>query len=316
MVDVATGLRVRQLACHLSVPVVKNGKMTALGLGTPEPAPLILELVAALLLCSIVALPATAATADSPPQPPASAVLPAASPPPPAAATAMAGPRLEVDLGVRDLGTIIAGASVKHEFRLTNGGTETLEITNVIPTCDCTIVGSFPSRLEPGQAGAVVIQFKPADYSGEVRKSVRITCNDPVHPIKALLFKANVWRPVEVKPAVAVFEPVAGSPTGQVQVVRIVNRLKEPLVLSAPVCTNNFFQVELKTIRDGQEFDLIIKTLPGLQPGIFLAPVTVAMISTNLPPVSVNAYAIVRAPPPPTAAADPKRVKKQIPATH
>jgi len=299
------------------LPVAKNGKMTALGLWCPEPAPLILELVAALLLCSVVALPAAAATADSPPQRPASAGLPAASPPPPVAASAMAGPRLEVDLGVRDLGTIIAGAIVKHEFRFTNGGTETLEITNVIPTCDCTIVGSLPSHLEPGQAGAIVIQFKPAnDYSGEVRKSVTIICNDPLHPITVLLFKASVWRPVEINPALAVFKPVAGSPTGEVQVVRIVNRLKEPLALSAPVCTNKSFQVELKTIREGKEFDLIIKTLPGLQPGTFLAPVTVPILSTNLPPVSVNAYAIVRAPPPPTTAADPRSVKKQMPSAN
>ena len=268
------------------------------------PHSLTLGLAAALLLGPGLALRIVGAAADSPAPPPAPAGVPVAAPPPAAVTNLAAGPQLGVDLAVQDLGKIIGGDIAKYQVQFTNTGTQTLQISDVRPACGCTTVGSFPSRLEPGQAGSITLQFNSANYSGEVQKTVTVTCNDPVHPTTVLQFKATVWRPVEVTPAFAVFNPVAGAPTGEVKVVRIVNRLPEPLVLSVPVCTNKSFQVELKTIRAGQEFELIIKTVPNLQPGNYLAPVTVPIASTNLAAISVNAFAIVHAPVPPASAAD------------
>ena len=205
-----------------------------------------------------------------------------------------AGPKIKFAAPVQDLGKVNAGQVVKHEFIFTNIGTQTLDITDVRPSCGCTTAGTYERKIEPGRSGIIPVQFNSANFSGQVHKSVTVTCNDPVQPTTILQFTASVWKAVDVNPAFAMFSPAVGATNTETKVVKIVNNLDEPLKLGTPVCTNQAFRVQLKTVREGKEFELEIQLATNLGPGTIMAPVTVTTSSSNLPLVSITAYAIIQ----------------------
>ena len=187
------------------------------------------------------------------------------------------GPRIKFAAPIQDLGKVNAGQVVKHEFVFTNIGTQTLEITDVRPSCGCTTAGTYERRIEPGRSGIIPVQFNSANFSGQVHKSVTVTCNDAAQPTTILQFTASVWKAIDVNPAFAMFSPALGATNTEVKVVKIVNNLDEPLKLGTPVCTNQAFQVQLKTVREGKEFELEIRLATNLGAGTIMAPVTVTL---------------------------------------
>lgn len=210
------------------------------------------------------------------------------------AAPAPPGPRIKFATPNLDLGKVSAGQTVKAEFVFTNVGQQTLEITDVRPGCGCTTASNYDRRVEPGNSGVVAVLFNSANFSGQVHKAVSVSCNDPTQPTVGLQFGANIWKPIDVIPTFAMFNPVLGAPTGEVKVVRIVNNQPEPIKLGPPVCTNQSFKTELKEIREGKEYELHVQTAPSLNLGTIMATITVPTSSSNLPLISITAYAIVQ----------------------
>jgi hypothetical protein len=70
--------------------------------------------------------------------------------------------------------------------------------------------------------------------------------------------------------------------------------LPEPITLSAPQCNNPAFSVELKTNQPGKEFRLVIAPVSPLSSGNAQAQITVKTSSTNMPVITITAYANVR----------------------
>ncbi len=219
------------------------------------------------------------------------------TPPTPPGATnavAKAGGKISFAEPVFDFGRVSVGSPVKHEFKFTNTGTQPLEVTDVRPSCGCTTAGQWSKHVEPGQSGSIPIQFNTANFSGPITKTVSVTCNDPSQPTVVLSIKGTIWKPIEVTPTYAVFNLVGNAPTNETRTVRIVNNLEEPLTVSDLECTNHSFQTELKTVRPGKEFEVVIKTVPPLGPGTTSAQVRLKTSSTNMPVISINALATVQ----------------------
>ena len=231
------------------------------------------------------------AVADVPPIPPPP-IAPAA-PVAPAVANA-GGPRIQFETPTYDFGKINSGAVVKHDFIFTNTGTATLEVTDVRPGCGCTTAGAWTKTVEPGQTGTIPIQFNSGNFSGPVQKNVTVTCNVASQPQTILYFKGTIWKAIDVNPTYAYFTPLADAQTNDTRIVRIVNNTDEVLTLSAPESANTSFKAELKTIKEGKEFELHISTTPPFGPGTVQGPVTVKTSSTNMPVITVNAIVMVQ----------------------
>src|SRR6266498_1427889 len=212
------------------------------------------------------------------------------------AAPESAGPKIQFAEAVYDFGKIGAGELVKHEFVFTNIGTATLEIKDVRPGCGCTTAGIWDKRVEPGKTGVIPLQFNSVSYSGTVGKSTTVSCNDPGQSNVVLVMKGSLWKPIDVTPSMAVFNLSTDILTNQSRILRIVSNLDEPVELSEPQCTNRVFQMELKTVRPGKEFELHVTAVPPFPPTPITVPVTIKTSSPKIPTLNISAFLRVQEP--------------------
>ena len=221
---------------------------------------------------------------------------PAAAPGGVAVAAPVSGPAPRVDFQstTYDFGRAKSGETVKHEFVFTNSGNATLEILDVKTSCGCTTAGSWDKKVEPGKTGIIPLQFNSTGFGGGVSKTATITCNDPVRTNVFLQLNGTVWKPIDVSPQMAMFTVAGDAPTNETKVLRVVNNLDEAITLSDVHCNNSAFKAEVKEVKPGKEFELLVSIAPPFTSPTVFSTITMKTSSTNAPTVSVSAYAAVQ----------------------
>jgi hypothetical protein len=192
-----------------------------------------------------------------------------------------------------EFGRALSGTVLRHEFRFTNTGSATLEITAVRPGCGCTTAGDFDRKVEPGKTSIIPLRLNTAGFSGEITKRATIVSNDPEQPTVGLELKAEVWKPVDIRPSTAVFTLSPDNQTNQTKVLKLVNQLENPITLVGIENTNASFKAELKVIRPGQEFELHITTVTPFASGSTRGVITLKTSSAEAPEIRVTAQATV-----------------------
>ena len=218
-----------------------------------------------------------------------------ASPSAPAVALpAASGPRIQfADLDF-DFGKVDAGTVVKHDFVFTNTGDQRLEISDVRPSCGCTTAGAWDKQVEPGKSGTIPVQFNSGGYGGSVLKAVTVSCNDPMRKSVMLQIKGAIWRAFDINPMYAVFNLSPEAQTNQTQVVKIVSNDDQPVTVSDPACNNPAFKTELKTVREGKEFELRVTVISSQVSGNLSGPITLKTSSPKMPVISLTAFAMLQ----------------------
>ncbi len=118
------------------------------------------------------------------------------------AAPAAAAPKLVPVEAIQDVGKVAKGEKVKVDFELRNEGPAELLISNVHPTCGCT-VASFDAKIAPGAAGKIHAEIDTVDFSGPIAKTITVLSNDPVNPRVTLTIKARVEPQIDSFPGYA-----------------------------------------------------------------------------------------------------------------
>jgi hypothetical protein len=188
-----------------------------------------------------------------------------------------------------DFGRVKQGEVVRHDFVFTNTGTAVLELTSVTPRCGCTTAGDWDRQLAPGRTGAIPLQLRSAGFSGPISKTATVTCNDPRQPTLEREFKAAVWTPFTLTPAIAVFTVSDETAMSETKVVRIVNHQEEPVTLSGVESGSPSFRAELTTVIPGREFRLRITAVPPYPAAAGSALITVQTSSPETPTLKVLA---------------------------
>jgi len=120
-------------------------------------------------------------------------------------------PKAVAEEMIKDFRTVNKGKRLVHEFVIRNDGDAVLEITEVKPSCGCT-VAEYPSSIPPGGSGVIKAAVDTRNLKGGIAKSVRVYTSDPENPQINLVIKANVKSAVEVDPGYARFIAVYGEP--------------------------------------------------------------------------------------------------------
>lgn len=127
------------------------------------------------------------------------------------AALHAAGPVAVPAATVVDVGTTPRGETIEHSFVIANEGDAPLELTDVRPSCGCT-VARFDAVVAPGQRGEIHAEVRTTGFRGAIAKSITVLTNDPRNPRIQLVVKALLQTPVEVEPGYARFVTIDGSP--------------------------------------------------------------------------------------------------------
>jgi len=76
-----------------------------------------------------------------------------------------------------DFGQITQGEKVSHVFKVKNTGENPLEITQVQPSCGCTIPEWTEDPIDPGKEGTIQVMFNSEGRDGKQHKTVTVVTN-------------------------------------------------------------------------------------------------------------------------------------------
>jgi thiol-disulfide isomerase/thioredoxin len=179
-------------------------------------------------------------------------------------------PVIQCDKPIHDFELVMAGPTLKHSFELRNAGKAPLKIERVKPSCGCTIAGSYPKTIEPGQSGLFPFSLASKKlHSGPFSKSIQISSNDPATPQLRLALKGECKHYVDRKPAGAYFG-ILWSSTPQTKTVTLTNNTSSPMKPELkPVNENDKkkFDVKMEEKTPGQEYLFHVTTKPPYDRG-------------------------------------------------
>ncbi len=119
----------------------------------------------------------------------------------PQEATPPQGPQPVADFvqKVIDFGPVAKGEKLNAVFEVRNTGQAPLEITQVRPTCGCT-VASFDKTIPPGGTGKINAEVDTSAFLGPISKAIIVFTNDPQARNASIVVKADVKAFIEALP--------------------------------------------------------------------------------------------------------------------
>lgn len=94
------------------------------------------------------------------------------------------------DSETHDFGKIPQGTPVTHEFKFTNDGDSPIIISEVKPTCGCSVADFTKTPVKPNESGVIKVTFNAA-AKGPFTKSFIVRSNTNT-PVKNLTIKGTV----------------------------------------------------------------------------------------------------------------------------
>ncbi|TNE74619.1 DUF1573 domain-containing protein [bacterium] len=101
-------------------------------------------------------------------------------------------PSIEFNKTYIDLGNVIQHDVAHISFAFKNSGSSVLEITDVEPSCGCTVVETIKGKYQKNETDTLKITFDAEDKFGIIRKEIVVKSNDPDKPEMLLVLEANV----------------------------------------------------------------------------------------------------------------------------
>jgi hypothetical protein len=249
-----------------------------------------------------VALVTTGAWAQQPPQPPQNppAGAPAAVKP---AAKAPEGPQPVIDVPekIKDFGTVPKGEKLRATFDVRNTGKAALEISQVRPTCGCT-VANFDRTIAPGATGKVVAEVDTTGFSGPISKVVLVFCNDPATPQLNLVIKADVRSFVEVLPRPRIIFRSVLQGESATEKVTLVSADGSDFKVEGASASGGPYTLAYRELgekervaeRKGSQWELMV-TIPADAPeGMLNQKIVVKTTAPKAPEVTINVTGAVR----------------------
>jgi len=203
-------------------------------------------------------------------------------------------PKIHVDEMLHDFGRVRSGAVIQHEFTLTNRGNADLLIHGVLPSCGCTTVTDFPSKVAPGGTAKLSLSFNSTSLMGEQIRTLMVKNNDPERPDLILQLKGNYWMPIEIYPLTALMFLPPQTDQKLSTTIRVVNRLEKPLKLQAPVSSVPQLTARLVEHTPGKEFHIVVDTVPPFAHKDIQATIKVATDSPETPSIDIKVVVIAQ----------------------
>ena len=85
--------------------------------------------------------------------------------------------KIEFDKEIHDFGQIDQGEIVETTVNIKNVGDNNLYIVDAHGSCGCTVPEVTKEAIKPGESAPINVKFDSNGKSGEVTKTIMVTCN-------------------------------------------------------------------------------------------------------------------------------------------
>lgn len=148
---------------------------------------------------------------------------------------------------------------VSMPFEFENKTERPLKIARYDSACSCISARVAGGKLayQPGEKGKIVVDFELGSFSGEVEKTLMLwTTNDAAEKPSSILTSV-ITIPVlfEVSPK-TLFWDHGGSKESKT--IKLKVNSDQPIRILKLAGTNQNYSYELKTVRDGWEYELVV----------------------------------------------------------
>jgi hypothetical protein len=99
--------------------------------------------------------------------------------------------KIEFDKEIHDFGQIDQGEIVETTVNIKNVGDNNLYIVDAHGSCGCTVPEVTKEAIKPGESAPINVKFDSNGKSGEVTKTVMITCNTE-KAVESFKIKASI----------------------------------------------------------------------------------------------------------------------------
>jgi hypothetical protein len=186
--------------------------------------------------------------------------------------TTAPAPTIQVRESTQDGGTVEEGTVVKYRFVVTNPGKSDLEITQVKPSCGCT-VPKWDKVIAPEKEGVIEAEVKTLGFRGSILKHLTVISNDPAHPQLELSLTAKVTPLVEVTPGVVALVTVEDQPIRQVFTLERTGG--QAMKIEQVVANQPYLKTELTPVSGQGRYELAVTVTPEVPWGRTVIPVVV-----------------------------------------
>ena len=199
-------------------------------------------------------------------------------------------PRVALDHGVFDFGTVERGVPVDHTFRLPNRGTAELRVDHVKSSCGCTVAVLSEREIPPGGEGRVAVTLDTARLSGRTTKTVSIYTNDPDQPVLALTLTGQVTTDLVVSPNPLYLGHVRRGDDTRHEVTIAPGRPGARYVVERLEDTNRAIRARLEPGAEGRGQRVVVELDREMPLGRFNEKLTLHTTSPRDPVITVSVF--------------------------
>lgn len=245
--------------------------------------------VFAVSLLTVAITVANAQDAQQAQEPTAPTTAPAASQQP--------APRLVLSTKEWNFGQLWYGDPCKTEVELKNTGNATLKITRVKSSCGCMAARPKKKELAPGETDIMTVTYDTTKDAKRISQIITIITNDPVEPEVKFRVRGEVWHVFDAKPSRRLTFGHVQLDSQKTKAIMLHNNLPEKVFPKLkPLGSGIPFDVELKEVKAGMTYKLVVRTKPPLPPGNTLKTVLLETGVERLPimPIRVSIVGLDR----------------------
>jgi hypothetical protein len=141
-------------------------------------------------------------------------------------------------------------------FTFQNTGTQPVTIVAMAPNCGCLFPRISKRICSPGESGELSVRFDLRNRTGKQRKAVTIKTDDG--KTFNLYTAVDIPQAYAMSPAIMTWPP--GSEDGP-KTAKLTNPNAVPITIKSITSSNKDLPAELKTIREGFEYEVVVTRL-------------------------------------------------------
>ncbi len=171
-------------------------------------------------------------------------------------------PKIGAEEASHEFGQVWTGDKVNHTFLIRNTGDAVLKITQVKPSCGCTVAKQYDREIQPGATGKIPVTINTAKLKAKINKTITVKSNDTTTGDFRLTMTGTVKRRFEIDPA-------RGASFGRIRpdedltrTLTLTNNMDKPSKLTLAAVKAGVFNAEIVEKEPGSVYELTISAKP------------------------------------------------------